>query len=57
MNLDCDKCLTIMLALSGGSMVGILTMKEGIASNAIEHGLSYEEMEERVFNHKEHNNA
>lgn len=54
MNVDCNECLKIMYVITGGSSIGILMMREAIASNAIEHDITYEEMEERIFKHDTH---
>lgn len=56
MNVDCNECLKIMYVITGGSSIGILMMREAIASNAIEHGITYEEMEDRIFKHDTHTN-
>lgn len=54
MNVDCNECLKLLYVISGGTSMGILIMKEAIASNAIEHGITYEEMEDRIFKHDTH---
>lgn len=54
MNLNCNECLKLMYNITGGTSMGILIMKEAIASNAIEHDITYEEMERRVFGHDTH---
>lgn len=50
----CSECMLLMYRVSGGSTAGILVMQEAIASNAIERGITYEEMEERIFKHDTH---
>lgn len=53
-DLNCNECLKIMYVITGGSSIGLLVMREAIASNAIEHGITYEEMEDRIFKHDTH---
>ncbi len=50
----CSECIKTLFLITGGSTMGILIMQEALASSAIEHGITVEEMEERVFKHKEH---
>lgn len=56
MNLNCNECMKLMYVITGGTSMGILIMKEAIASNAIEHDITYEEMEDRIFKHDTHIN-
>jgi hypothetical protein len=44
----------VAFKISGGSTIGILTMREAIASTAMANNVTYEEMEEKVFNHSSH---
>ena len=54
MNLNCNECLKLMYNITGVPAWVFLIMKEAIASNAIEHDITYEEMERRVFGHDTH---
>jgi hypothetical protein len=42
------------MQLTGNSTWGVLILTESIASTAIERGISYEEMQELIFDHKSH---
>lgn len=54
MNIECSRCMETLYVLTEGWIINILMLKEAIASNAIEHDITYEEMEERIFKHDTH---
>jgi len=54
MDTDCTQCVLRYISLTGNSTWGALILTESIASTAIERGISYEEMQELIFDHKSH---